>query len=102
MVIFKRYYLFQHLKQCKSKPDTIKNERTKAQSEAQNMQLVFDDDDKQLENEVFPRMLVDAISTVAKTDKIICLQVFEMSPEKAPNKCCISKNENTCSSGITN
>ncbi|XP_022177725.1 uncharacterized protein LOC111038799 [Myzus persicae] len=43
----------------------------RAQADAHNILLAFTDHDTQLINEVFPRMAVDAISTVAKTDHLI-------------------------------
>lgn len=70
--LYKRLYLFRHIKHCKSKISEPKQGRnSRAQADAHNILLAFTDQDTQLINEVFPRMAVDAISTVAKTDHLI-------------------------------
>lgn len=70
--LYKRLYLFRHIKHCKSKISEPKQGRNnRAQADAHNILLAFTDNDTQLVNEVFPRMAVDAISTVAKTDHLI-------------------------------
>lgn len=70
--LFKRDYLFRHIKICKSKNSTYnKTGKNMVQADAQNLLLTFTNTDTQLLNEVFPRMAVDEITTIAKTDNLI-------------------------------
>uniref|UniRef100_A0A8R2BAE1 Uncharacterized protein n=1 Tax=Acyrthosiphon pisum TaxID=7029 RepID=A0A8R2BAE1_ACYPI len=68
--LYKKKYLYRHEKICKSVKTELKG-RNKAQADAQNLLLTFTDTDEQLVKEVFPRMAVDSISLIAKTDSLI-------------------------------
>ncbi|KAL5244632.1 hypothetical protein ACI65C_012042 [Semiaphis heraclei] len=68
--LYKKKYLYRHEKVCKSIKTELKG-RNKAQADAQNLLLTFTETDEQLVKEVFPRMAVDSISLVAKTDLLI-------------------------------
>lgn len=72
--LFKKHYLFRHIKKCKSNESDTKNSKTvRVQADAQNLLLSFKETDDQLIKEVFPRMAPDKISRIAKTDTLIKL-----------------------------
>lgn len=70
--LYKKGYLSRHERVCKS-VKTAKKGRNNAQADAHNLLFAFEENDAQLLAEVFPRMAVDNISTVAKTDNLIKL-----------------------------
>jgi len=68
--MFKKKYLYRHEKKFKS-AITKHVGRNKAQANAQNLLLAFSNTDKELVEQVFPRMLLDTISFTAKSDELI-------------------------------
>ncbi|KAL5238907.1 hypothetical protein ACI65C_006317 [Semiaphis heraclei] len=68
--MYKKKYLYRHEKKCKS-AKTKQLGRNRAQSNAQNLLLAFSNTDQDLVTKVFPRMAVDNISFVAKSDELI-------------------------------
>lgn len=68
--MYKKKYLYRHEKKCKS-ANTKQLGRNRAHSNAQNLLLAFSNTDQDLMTKVFPRMAVDNISFVAKSDELI-------------------------------
>jgi len=68
--LYKKKYLYRHEKKCKSVKTELKG-RNEAQADAQNLLLTFTETDEQLVKEVFPRMVADSISLIAKTDSLL-------------------------------
>lgn len=68
--MYKNIYLCRHEKNCKNATNNNLG-RNKAQADAQNLLLIFGSASQELVKEVFPRMLVDNISFVAKSDELI-------------------------------
>lgn len=69
--MFKKKYLSRHIKLCTKYVKNMKEGICRAQSSGQNMLVAFTENDKLLQETVFPRMASDEISFVAKSDKLI-------------------------------
>lgn len=67
--MFKKKYLHRHFKICKHNKNVMG--RNNAQSDGQNMLIAFAATDERLVKDVFPRMISDEISVIAKTDDLI-------------------------------
>lgn len=68
--MYKNKYLHRHEKRCKC-AKTKHLGRNNAQSDAQNLLLAFNSSDQELVKIVFPRMVSDNVSFIAKSDELI-------------------------------